>query len=53
MTIEELIAELEKIKKEYGNIEVRIQNREDCGYDNNILLYVEKEYGDEEEHVLL
>ena len=53
MTIEELITELEEIKKEHGNIEVRIQNREDCGYDNNILLYVEKEYGDEEEHVLL
>ena len=57
MTIEELIAELEEIKKEHGNIEVRIQYRDDCGtycgYDNQILLYVEKEYGDEEEHVLL
>ena len=53
MTIEELIAELEKIKEEHGNIEVRVQNREDCGYDENIRLYVEKEYGDEEEHVLL
>ena len=57
MTIEELIAKLEEIKKEHGNIEVRIQYRDDCGtycgYDNQILLYVEKEYGDEEEHVLL
>ena len=37
MTIEELIAELEKIKEEHGNIEVRIQYRDDggayCGYD--------------------
>ena len=57
MTIEELIAELEEIKKEHGNIEVKIQYRDDggayCGYDDQILLYVEKEYGDEEEYVLL
>ena len=57
MTIEELIAELEEIKKEHGNIEVKIQYRDDCGvccgYDDNVLLYIEKEYGDEEEHVLL
>lgn len=31
MTIEELIAELEKIKEEHGNIEVKIQYRDDCG----------------------
>ena len=57
MTIEELIAELEKIKEEHGNIEVKIQYRDDggayCGYDDQVLLYVEKQYGDEEEHVLL
>lgn len=57
MTIEELIAELEEIKKEHGNIEVKIQYRDDCGvchgYDDQILLYVEGEYGNEEEHVLL
>lgn len=57
MTIEELIAELEKIKEEHGNIEVKIQYRDDggayCGYDDDVLLSVEQEYGDEEEHVLL
>lgn len=57
MTIEELIAELEEIKKEHGNIEVKIQYRDDggvyCGYDDDVLLSVEQEYGDEEEHVLL
>ena len=53
MTIEELIAELEEIKKEHGNIEVKIQNRVCCGYDDDVLLSVEKEYGDEEERVLL
>ena len=57
MTIDELIAELEKIKEEHGNIEVKIQYRDDggtyCGYDDQVLLYVEKQYGDEEEHVLL
>ena len=50
MTIEELIAKLEEIKKEHGNIEVKIQYRDDgayCGYDNQVLLYVE------EEHVIL
>lgn len=57
MTIEELIAELEEIKKEHGNIEVKIQYRDDCGvccgYDDDVLLCVEQKYGDEEEHVLL
>ena len=57
MTIDELIAELEEIKKEHGNIEVKIQYRDDggyyCGYDDDVLLSVEKEYDDEEEHVLL
>ena len=57
MSIEELIAELEKIKEEHGNIEVKIQYRDDgdfyCGSDDEILLYVEQNYGDEEEHVLL
>ena len=57
MTIEELIAELEQIKKEHGNIEVKIQYRDDGGFysgsDDQILLSVEKEYGDEEEYVLL
>ena len=46
MTIEELIAELEEIKEEHGNIEVKIQYRDDggyyCGYDDDVLLYVEK-----------
>ena len=57
MTIEELIAELEEIKKEHGNIEVKIQYRDDCGvccgYDDDVLLSVEQHYNDEEEHVLL
>ena len=57
MTIEELIAELEEIKEEHGNIEVKIQYRDDggyyCGYDDEVLLCVEGENGDEEEHVLL
>ena len=57
MTIEELIAELEQIKKEHGNIEVKVQYRDDgdfySGSDDQILLSVEKEYGDEEEYVLL
>ena len=57
MTIEELITELEEIKKEHGNIEVKIQYRDDgdfyCGSDDEILLSVEQHYGDEEEYVLL
>ena len=57
MRIEELIAELEEIKKKHGNIEVKIQYRDDggayCGYDDEVLLSVEGENGDEEEHVLL
>ena len=57
MTIEELIAELEEIKEEHGNIEVKIQYRDDCGvccgYDDEVLLSVEGKNGDEEEHVLL
>ena len=57
MTIEELITELEEIKKEHGNIEVKIQYRDDgdfyCGYDDEVLLSVEGENGNEEEHVLL
>ena len=57
MTIEELIAKLEEIKKEHGNIEVKVQYRDDggayCGYDDQILLSVEKQDDNEEEHVLL
>ena len=57
MTIEELITELEEIKEEHGNIEVKVQYRDDggyyWGYDDDVLLSVEQEYGDEEEHVLL
>ena len=58
MTIEELIAELEEIKKEHGNIEVKVQYRDDggfyCGSDEEIVLSVEKDYDDEdEEYVLL
>ena len=57
MTIEELITELEEIKKEHGNIEVKVQYRDDggayCGYDDQVLLSVKKEYDDEEEYVLL
>ena len=63
MTIEELIAKLEEIKKEHGNIEVKVQYRDDggvyCGYDDQVLLSVEKQdddeekHGDEEEYVLL
>ena len=57
MTIEELIAKLEEIKKEHGNIEVKVQYRDDggfyYGFDEQIVLSVEKEYGDEEEYVLL
>ena len=57
MTIEELITELEEIKKEHGNIEVRVQYRDDggyyCGSDEDLELSVETEDGDEEEYVLL
>ena len=58
MTIEELIAKLEEIKKEHGNIEVRIQYRDDggayYGHDDQVLLSVEKQDDDdEEEYVLL
>ena len=59
MTIEELIAKLEEIKKEHGNIEVKVQYRDDggfyCGSDEEILLSVEKDYddNDDEEYVLL
>ena len=58
MTIEELITELEEIKKEHGNIEVKVQYRDDggfyCGSDEEIVLSVEKDYDDEdEEYVLL
>lgn len=61
MTIDELITELEEIKKEHGNIEVRVQYRDDggyyCGSDEDLELSVEKEDddedGDEEEYVLL
>ena len=59
MTIEELIAKLEEIKKERGNIEVKVQYRDDggayCGYDDQVLLSVEKQddNDDEEEYVLL
>ena len=57
MTIEELITELEEIKKEHGNIEVKVQYRDDGGFyygsDEEILLSVEKDDDDEEECVLL
>ena len=56
MTIEELITELEEIKKEHGNIEVKVQYRDDggfyCGSDYQLVLSVEKDY-DDEEYVLL
>ena len=46
MRIEELITKLEEIKKEHGNIEVKIQYRDDCGfccgYDDDVLLCVEQ-----------
>lgn len=55
MNIEELIAELEEIKKEHGNIEVKIQYRDDGGFyygtDTQFILSVEKD--DDEEYVLL
>lgn len=55
MTIEELIKQLEEIKKEYGNIEVRVQYRDDGGHyfgnDTNIELAIDTE--NEEESVLL
>ena len=54
MTIEELIAKLEEIKKEHGNIEVKVQYRDAGGFyygsDEEILLSVEKDHGDEEEY---
>ena len=56
MTIEELIAKLEEIKKEHGNIEVKVQYRDVdgfyCGSDYQLVLSVEKDY-DDEEYVLL
>ena len=61
MTIEELITELEEIKKEHGNIEVKVQYRDDggfyCGSDEEILLSLEQDNdddeNDDEEYVLL
>lgn len=48
MNIEELIAELEKIKEEHGNIEVRVQYRDDggdyCGSDSIIKLEIDTEW---------
>lgn len=48
MTIEELIAELEKIKEEHGNIEVRVQYRDEggdyCGTDDEIKLEIDTEW---------
>ena len=42
MTIDELIAELEEIKKEHGNIEVKIQYRDDGGPadGHGLILYI-------------
>ena len=55
MTIEELIVELEKIKKEHGNIEVRVQYRDAggdyWGNDEDIRLEIDTEW--EKEIVLL
>ena len=51
MTIEELITELEEIKEEHGNIEVKIQYRDDggyyCGYDDDLEPAVENDNNSE------
>lgn len=55
MTIEELIKALEKIKEDYGNIQVKVQYRDDCGdcygSDDEIKLEIDTEW--EKEVVLL
>lgn len=55
MTIEELIKQLEEIKKEYGNIEVKVQYRDAggdyWGNDDEIRLEIDAE-GSEEVLVL-
>ncbi len=52
MNIDELIKELQKVKKEHGNIEVAVQFRDDGGYyygiDEELVLDVEEfNYRDE------
>ena len=46
MRIDDLIRELQEIKKKHGNIRVEVQYRDDggdyFGSDNNVLLYVEE-----------
>lgn len=55
MTIEELIKRLKEIKKEHGNIKVRVQYRDNDGIyfgnDTHIRLVIDTE--NEEEFVLL
>lgn len=55
MTIEELIKALEKIKEDYGNIQVKVQYRDDCGdywgNDDEVKLEIDTE-GDEEVVIL-
>lgn len=45
MRVEDLISELQEIKKKHGNIRVEVQYRDDGGVyfgtDNDVLLYVE------------
>lgn len=46
MRIDDLIRELQEIKKKHGNIRVEVQYRDDggdyYGTDNDVLLYVEE-----------
>lgn len=51
MNIEELIKVLEQIKEDHGNIEVRVQYRDEggdyCGTDDEIKLEIDTEGGEE------
>jgi len=58
MNISELIEELEKVKKEHGDIEVEIQYRDDGGYyygsDDDINFNIEdRKYGDRKVEILV
>lgn len=55
MTIDELIKALEKIKEDYGNIQVKVQYRDEGGdyYGSDSIIKLEIDTENEEEIVLL